>query len=235
MFRVFIGYDSKEPIAYHTLAHSILRRASKPVSVTPLALDNLKGVYTRVRGAKESTEFSISRFLVPYLSGYSGYSVFLDSDMLCCVDIMEIEKEIQKGFESQAQFERFPAPWAVKVCKHDYTPRSAVKFLGNEQTAYPRKNWSSVIIFNNSRCRALTLGYVNTASGLELHRFLWLKDEQIESLPLEWNYLVDEDNQSPEPPKIIHFTNGTPCFSEYADCQYADLWHAEKESLCSSR
>ena len=232
---VFIGYDSKEPAAYHVAAHSILRRASKPVSITPIALDNLKGVYTRERGAKESTEFSISRFLVPYLSNYTGYSLFMDSDMLVQADICELEWEIYKDFANIHQRDRWPAEWAVKVCKHDYVPRSAVKFLGNEQTAYPRKNWSSLMLFNNTRCRALTPDYVNKATGLELHRFQWLKDAEIESLPLEWNYLVGEEKQSTNPPKIIHYTEGGPWFDDCKNVPFADLWQSERQHMLGGR
>jgi hypothetical protein len=212
---VYIGYDSKEPAAAAVLAHSILTRASSPVYFMPLTKKAVEKFYTRTRGPLEATEFSMSRFLVPYLSGYEGWSLFLDCDMLCLSDIWEL-----------MLYPIVDPGKAVYVCKHDYTPKDAVKFLGQKQTAYPRKNWSSLMLFDNNQCRALTPDYVNTATGLELHRFHWTNDEAIGSLPLEWNHLVGEENQV-SPAKIYHYTNGTPCFDAYKDSEKAELWHAE--------
>ena len=214
--QIFIGYDSKEPVAYHVLAHSILRRASIPVSIAPLALGQLGGLYTRPRGPLESTEFSLTRFLVPYLSGYVGHSLFLDCDMLCLVDIAELFTLV----EAQPFL-------AVSVCPHEYTPKGDVKFLNQPQTAYPRKNWSSLMLFDNKACQQLTPDYVNTATGLELHRFAWCPDNRIGALGLEWNYLVDEENQAMAPPKLLHYTRGGPWFPAYQTCSYADLWFTE--------
>jgi hypothetical protein len=217
--RLFIGLDSREPAAYHVLSHSILRRASRPVSITPLALNQLAPwLYTRERTSKESTEFSFTRFLVPYLSGYQGTSIFMDSDMLALVDLWEIREEITSGA-------------AVCVCQHDYTPKNTTKFLGHEQATYPRKNWSSFIVFDNWRCRALTPEYVNTATGLQLHRFTWLEDREIGRLPLEWNYLVGEEHQAEVPPKIIHYTNAGPWFPGYEDVDFAKEWFAERDHM----
>jgi hypothetical protein len=216
--RVFVGFDSREPLALHVLSHSILRRASRPVSITPLALNQLAPwLYRRQRTAKESTEFSFSRFLTPYLSGYQGTSIFMDSDMLALVDLWEILPCVD---------------WskAIWVCQHDYTPKSATKFLGHEQTVYPRKNWSSLMVMNNAKCLALTPEYVNTASGLELHRFTWLTDDEIGSLPLSWNHLVGEENQG-EPARIAHFTNGGPWLSGYEDVPFAKEWFAERDQM----
>lgn len=221
MLNVFIGYDARESVAFYTLAHSILRRASAPVSITALAQSQLKGLYTRPRGPTESTEFALTRFLVPALSGYSGWSVFMDCDMLCRADITELQAHIDGQPDK-----------AVLVCQHDYVPRTERKFLGQVQTKYPRKNWSSLMIFNNERCKALTAGYVNSASGLDLHRFKWLRDPQIGALPLEWNWLVTEYEYRPEA-KIVHYTLGGPYFDEYRDCDYADEWRAEYESMRS--
>ena len=223
--RVFIGYDSREPCAYHVLSHSILRQASGPVSIAPLALTQLQDVYTRRRGPLESTEFSLSRFLVPFLSGFVGHSVFMDCDMLCLTDIWKVWDEIYP-VRSFAAMSRTSPEEAVLVCKHDYIPRETVKMDGMAQTQYPRKNWSSFIVFNNERCRVLMPDYVNTASGLDLHRFNWLREDRIGSLPLEWNTLVGEDNQ-PKTPKFLHYTNGGPWFPKYRDCEHADLWLRE--------
>jgi hypothetical protein len=221
VLNVFIGYDTKESVAYHTLAHSILRRASVPVSIAPLMQSQLKSLYTRERGPTESTEFSLSRFLVPALSGFRGWSVFMDCDMLCRTDIHELSLFMEKQKDK-----------AVLVCKHDYVPRTQRKFLDQVQTQYPRKNWSSLMIFNNERCRALTPGHVNSAPGLDLHRFAWADDRDIGALPLEWNWLVGEYAHNPAA-KIVHFTIGGPYYDEYRQCDYAGEWFAEAESMRS--
>lgn len=221
MLNIYIGYDSKESVAFYTLAHSIVRRSSVPVSITPLVLTQLKSIYMRTRGPTESTEFSLTRFLVPFLSQYRGWSLFMDCDMLCRSDIAELA----------AYAERRPEK-AVHVCKHDYVPKSGRKFLNQVQTQYPRKNWSSVMVFNNARCRALTPDYVNSATGLELHRFAWIDDDGIGELPLEWNWLVGEYPHN-RAAKIAHYTLGGPYFPDYRDCDYADEWFAEFESMRS--
>lgn len=217
--RIFIGYDSKEPIAYHVLAHSILRRTTIPVTIAPVALGHLGGIYTRERGPLESTEFSLSRFLVPYLSGYRGFSVFMDCDMLCQVDIGQLLVEIMRN--------RGKGLW---VCQHEYVPKSDRKFLDQIQTAYPRKNWSSFMVFNNEACQALTPRYVNTATGLELHRFAWLPDEKLGSLPLAWNWLVGEYDVNPGA-YVLHYTLGGPWFEATRDCDHAKEWLAELEHM----
>lgn len=217
MLQVFIGYDPDEAVAYHVLSHSILRRSSIPVSIAPLMQSQLKGVYTRQRGPTESTEFSLTRFLVPQLSGFSGWSLFMDCDMLCRADIAELA----------AYAERAPDK-AVLVCKHDYTPHPSRKFLNRVQTVYPRKNWSSLMLFNNALCTKLTSGYVNSAPGLDLQRFVWVDDAKIGELPLEWNWLVGEYSHNPQA-KIAHFTIGGPYFDEYRDCDFADEWRAESK------
>lgn len=219
MLNVYIGYDPNETVAYHTLAHSILRRASVPVSVAPLMRSQLGLLYQRERGPTESTEFSLSRFLVPALSGFTGWSVFMDCDMLCRTDIAELIPYMERAAEK-----------AVLVCPHDYVPRTERKFLDQVQTKYPRKNWSSLMVFNNERCRALDAKYVNTASGLELHRFAWLADEAIGFLPLQWNWLVGEYDYASDA-KIVHFTLGGPYFDDYRDCDYAAEWIAEHRAM----
>lgn len=121
--------------------------------------------------------------------------------------------------------------YAVMVVKHEHTPQETVKFLGEPQTAYQKKNWSSVMLFNNERCRALTPEYVNTASGLELHQFKWLEDEAlIGSLPKRWNHLVGYDAPSPQA-ALVHFTLGGPYFEAYAGSEYGDEWRAERDRM----
>lgn len=216
--RVFIGYDSKEVVAYHVLAHSIIEKASVPVHICPIALDNLDGLFTRERNALQSTEFSFSRFLTPYLSGYAGWSVFMDCDMIMRRDISELWDMRDESF-------------AVQVVKHDYQPKEDVKFLGQVQTKYEKKNWSSVILFNNSECRALTPDYVNERSGLELHQFKWLDDDdRIGELPRQWNHLVGVYDYD-ETAALVHFTEGGPYFPSFADVDYADEWNATRERM----
>jgi hypothetical protein len=219
VLQVYIGYDPKEAVAYHTLAHSILRRASIPVSIAPLMRSQLGTLYRRERGPTESTEFSLTRFLVPALSDYAGWSVFMDCDMLCRADIAELAAHMPRSPDK-----------AVLVCPHDYVPRTQRKFLDQVQTKYPRKNWSSLMLFNNERCRTLSADYVNSASGLELHRFAWTDDAAIGHLPLEWNWLVGEYEPNPAA-KIVHFTLGGPYFEAYRNCDYADEWFAEQRAM----
>jgi hypothetical protein len=210
---VYIGYDRQEVVAYHVLCQSILEQSSRPVRFTPINLGNLKGLFQRDAVATQSTEFSFSRFLTPYLSGYEGWSLFMDCDMIARADIAEL-------------FALADDRYAVMVAQHDYIPRDEVKFLDHVQTRYAKKNWSSVMLLNNARCRALTPDYVNTASGLQLHQFHWLESEAlIGALPLEWNWLVGEYDHSPDA-RIAHFTRGGPYFPGYADCDYADEYRA---------
>lgn len=220
--QVYIGYDSRESVAFYTLAHSILRRSSVPVTLAPLMQSQLKALYRRTRGPTESTEFSLTRFLVPALCGYRGWSIFMDCDMLCRVDIAELQSQIERQRDK-----------AVLVCQHDYVPKTPRKFLDQVQTKYPRKNWSSLMVFNNERCAALTAEYVNSASGLDLHRFKWLDEALIGSLPLEWNWLVGEYAHNRQA-KIAHFTLGGPYFDDYRGCDYADEWFAEFQSMSST-
>lgn len=219
MIRVFIGFDSHESVAYHVLQHSIMRNSTAPISITPLFLKNFSRWYDRPRGEFDSTEFAITRFLVPLLCDFQGYAVFMDCDMLCRGDIGEL-----------ANFMTLTTRWtrAVHVVKHKYQPSQQTKFLDQPQTVYSRKNWSSVMLFNNSACRALTREYVTNAPGLDLHQFKWCADDMIGEIPKTWNYLVGEPEQcAPSEARLIHYTNGTPCFPEYANCEFSDEWRAE--------
>jgi hypothetical protein len=217
---VYIGFDSRESAAFHTLEHSLLRRSSVPLSITALMQSQLKGLYTRPRGPTEATEFSLTRFLVPALAGFRGWSIFMDCDMLCRADIRDLWACVEPEKDK-----------AVLVCQHDYVPKTEHKFLGQVQTKYPRKNWSSLMVFNNERCGALTPEYVNLAPGLDLHRFKWLDDSLIGSLPLEWNWLVGEYPYRPDA-KMVHYTLGGPYFDRA--CDYAEEWFAEFGSMAST-
>ena len=213
--RVFVGWDEREPAAYHVLCHSILSRARGPVAITPLVRSTLTraGLYRRVRTPSESTDFSMTRFLTPHLAGYEGPAIFMDCDMLCLGDVFDL-------------LHLAPPEAAVSVCQHDYVPKTATKFLGQSQTTYPRKNWSSMMVFRTGLCRPLTPSYVSLATPMDLHRLSWVGDLPIGSLPLEWNWLVGEYEPNPAA-KILHFTIGGPWFPEFAGTDHADLWFDE--------
>ncbi len=215
--RVFIGFDHRESQAYHVLVHSLVRHSSIPLAIIPLVQSQLRMTkkYWRERSDLESTDFSLTRFLVPHLSNFQDISIFMDCDMLCRADIMQLLA--------------YPLAYpdkAVFVAKHDYVPQTGRKFFNQVQTPYARKNWSSLMVFNNHLCKPLTLNYVNHTQGLALHQFQWLEDAQIGELPLGWNWLVGEYPPNEEA-KMLHYTLGTPCIEEYKNCEQADLWHDE--------
>jgi hypothetical protein len=219
---VFIGYDPREAVAFSVLAHSIHVRASRPVAIAPLMMSQLNELLVRERHPLQSTDFSFSRFLTPYLSNYVGWSVFMDCDMLMLEDIAHLWSLCDERY-------------AVMVVKHSHDPREKTKFLGEPQTKYAKKNWSSVMLFNNSRCRALTLDYVNTATGLDLHQFKWLKsDEEIGELPDRWNHLVGYSAPRRDA-ALVHYTLGGPYFSEHKDCEYAEEWRTERDAMLAVR
>lgn len=218
VINTYIGYDPKETIAFYVFAHSIESRSSKPVSITPINVAQLEGVYSRPVHELQSTEFSFSRFLVPYLSNFVGWSLFMDCDMLMLDDIVKLWDLRDENY-------------AVQVVKHLHVPIEDKKFLNQTQTKYEKKNWSSVMLFNNKKCKTLSPEYVNNASGLELHQFKWLDSEDlIGDLPSSWNHLVGYDSYSAEVSNV-HFTNGGPYFQAYKNCDYADLWFREKSKM----
>lgn len=211
---IFIGYDPREAIAYHTCANSIIRHSSQPVSIIPLSL-NLLQDYTEIH-TDGSNQFIYSRFLVPHLMDYKGHAIFIDGDMIVRSDIAEL--------------------WALKdgamdvqVVKHDYQTKMPVKYLGSKNENYPRKNWSSVIIWNCNAWtnRVLTPEFIQKSTGSELHRFTWILDSRVGELPKEWNWLPDEYGPNPDA-KLLHYTLGTPCFHEFATTPQGDEWHRER-------
>ena len=220
MIRVFVGYDRRAGLLYDVFVHSVMRRSSVPVAFTPLNLQHLSPFLRRPLDPLQSTEFSFSRFLTPFLCGYQGWALFFDNDMLMLDDIAELWA---------MRDERY----AVQVVKHEHRPREGHKFLGEVQTAYEKKNWSSLMLFNCAKCTALTPDYVSSASGLALHQFKWLgADSEIGEIPGRWNYLVDYDPAAPlSEISNLHYTLGGPYYHAYRDCGYADLWLAEREHL----
>jgi hypothetical protein len=236
MNKVFIGYDTRMPLAFSVAVDSIRKTASKPVDVSPLLLPFLKGagLYTReivrkdgvmtdvISGAPMATEFAISRFLVPYLSNYQGWSLFCDSDFLFLDDVNKV-------------FEMADPKYAVMCVKHDYNPAGQVKMDGQVQTNYQKKNWSSFMLFNclHPANKFLSVGNVNKLAGRDLHRFCWLDEDQIGDLPEVWNWLEGHSHDELNP-KAVHFTRGTPDMKGYEDVKYAGIWkqYAKDLELC---
>ncbi|AMV26901.1 hypothetical protein VT84_21045 [Gemmata sp. SH-PL17] len=213
--RVFLGYDEREAVAFHVASHSIHRHSSAPVSITPLMLTQVAGIFHRPRDPNQSTDFAFTRFLVPYLCGFEGWAVFADCDVLFRTDIARLWALRDPQF-------------AVQVVQHDHRPSETTKFLGAAQVCYPRKNWSSVVLFNNARCAALTPEFVASASGLELHRFLWLKDDEVGALPRGWNHLVGYSPDLPDDElHNLHFTSGGPWFEGCRGSAFDNSWWTE--------
>lgn len=224
--KVFIGYDPKEDEAWNVCGFSILRHAKSSVTIHPLKQSVLRelGLYTRDFDAGASTEFSISRFLTPYLNSNEGWVVFVDCDFLFTVDI----KNVLKGLDDSK---------AVYVVKHDYTPSKTFKMDGAAQSIYPRKNWSSFMVFNcaHQDVKSLSPAIVNAASPKYLHRFEWVKDDNhIGELPLSWNFLEGEYEVPSNLPYAIHYTNGGPWFEDWQEVDFAEDWRKERNLMRES-
>ena len=216
--KVYVGYDTREDIAYQVCKHSILARQPEAV-VRPLKQAELRdaGWYTRPVDKLASTEFTFTRFLVPELMNFQGWALFMDCDMILTTDIKEL-------------FDQTDDKYAVMCVQHDYEVKEGTKMDGQKQTSYPRKNWSSVVLWNcgHPSNKKLTQDFVNDPeiNGAYLHRFSWLKDEEIGELNHTWNYLVGVYDDI-ERPKLIHYTEGGPWFENYRNCEFSDLWKQE--------
>ncbi len=225
---IYIGYDSVESVAWHTLVHSIYEHSSEPVNIVPLYLKNLRNIYKRERDPKQSNDFSFTRFLIPYLNNYEGMAIFMDCDMLLRTDIYDVFNEIINQPKK-----------AVYVVKHDYTPKEGLKYLNTVQYAYPRKNWSSFILWDcaHESNKKVDLNYVNNASAMELHRFMWLNDEEIGELDVRWNWLVGDYSNPPDDVKNIHWTLGGPYFNEFKNVDFSKEWFDSNEKMinCNQR
>jgi lipopolysaccharide biosynthesis glycosyltransferase len=212
--RIFIGYDEREDLAYRICFYSIRSYSAYKYVPERLRTVDITG-YNRPVVQEQSTDFTYSRFLVPHLSDFKGFSIFVDCDFLFLSDVQEL-------FEL-AKSDREKAVW---VCKHpQYIPNSVLKMDGKTQYTYPRKNWSSLMVFNNEhpRCAELTLDTINDPDkGKYLHRFDWVTDDAIGSIPLNWNCL--DDYYLLDNPKAIHYTDGGPWFPEYQETTYSDIW-----------
>lgn len=215
--RVFVGYDADEALAFSVFAHSLHRRSSLPASVQPLILRQLASVFPRARDPLQSTEFAFTRFLVPWLCGFQGWALFCDGDMIVLGDVAELWA---------ARDDRYAV---MVVQRPDYDAGAPSKFLARVQTSYPRKNWSSVMLFNCARCTVLTPDYVARAPGLALHQLEWA-GEAVGSLPRDWNHLVGVDAPNPAA-KLVHYTLGMPFFSGYRECEFAPEWRRERDAM----
>jgi len=212
MIRIFVGYDEREPVAYHTCVDSLIRYASEPLVITPLALKNMRPFYSETH-TDGSNDFIYSRFLVPYMCGFNGFALYLDGDMVVTDDIARL-------WDDRNHY------CAAQVVKHEpYETKATTKYLGNKNENYPRKNWSSVILFNCGHYanRKLYPETVAKMTGAQLHRFTWIPEDRLGALHPRWNHLVGEqypDNGA----YLYHYTLGTPCFDDYGDCEHADVW-----------
>ena len=206
MIDIVVGFDQREAVAYHTFCQSVIDNTSAPVRFTPLVAHGMCA--TR----DGSNAFTYSRFLVPHLMGYQGWAIFADGDMICKDDIAKL-------------WALRDDKYAVQVVQHDYKTQFPKKYLGNKNENYPKKNWSSLILWNckHQAHRYLTPDNIAGLAGKFLHRFEWLNDFEIGQLPLTWNWLVMEypSNESAE---LLHYTIGTPCFKDYAGCDMNSYW-----------
>jgi len=222
---VYVGWDSREDISYQVCEHSIKRR-DPCATVVPLKQKDMRvnGVYHREVDKLATTEFTFTRFFVPYLQNYQGWAVFCDCDFLWTVPTTDLKQFCDPNK-------------AVVVVQHDYTPKEGMKMDGQKQTVYPRKNWSSMILWNCSHPanKILTPEILNNESGAFMHRFQWLADSEIGSLPHHYNWLVGWYKEPQDgKPKIYHWTEGGPWFVDnYFECEYADLWKKEVINLFS--
>lgn len=189
MLRVFIGVDQRAPLAYTVLQTSIIRRASTPVAIIPLLINQLP---VKRHGL---TDFSYARYVVPYLCNYEGMAMFIDADMIVRCDIKEVFDIAENNGD------------AVSVVKHEM-----------------RFEWPSVMVFNNEKCKELTLDVIENGNPSKLE---WA--ETVGELPHTYNHLVGYDEPD-ETARIIHYTQGIPAWFETHECEHADVWEAEKKA-----
>ena len=151
--------------------------------------------------------------MAPHLADYKGWALFIDCDFLFTRDVKEL-------------FDLSDPSYALMCAKHDYVPRGETKMDGQKQVAYPRKNWSSCVLWNcgHPANALITPKIANNETGAFLHRFQWLSDNLIGEFPIEWNWLEGEYDKPDTPPAVIHYTNGGPWFKECQDVDYAQEW-----------
>ena len=214
---IVVGFDQREAVAYHAFTQSVIEKSSLPVSFIPLAINSLYE-YKETHNDR-SNDFVYSRFLTPFLNDFRGWAIFADGDMICKADIKEL-------------WDLRDDTKAVLVVKHNYQTKSFKKYLGNINENYPKKNWSSLILWNceHPKHKILTPEYIAKQTGKYLHRFSWLKDHDIGEIPKEWNWLAIEYPINLEA-KLIHYTLGTPCFKDFRETDMATKWLETKNRL----
>ena len=207
---IIVGFDQKEAVAYHTFVQSVINTATLPVRFLPLNINSLS-TYKEVH-KDGSNDFIYSRFLVPYLLNFKGWAIYADGDMVCLEDIKKLWDLRDENY-------------AVQVVKHNYKTKITKKYWGHKNEDYPRKNWSSLILWNckHPSHKVLTPKFIQKQSGAYLHRFSWIKDEEIGELKKEWNWLAMEYEEKDDI-NLIHYTIGTPCFKEYEKTSLASYW-----------
>lgn len=234
--KIYIGWDSRETLAYDVAVNSISRRNNTNIEISPISNKDLDSImddnllvprsieikdgkmWCPISNAPMSTEFAISRFCVPFLQK-SGWALFMDCDMIVLTDIQEL-------------FNLADDKYAVMVVKHGKLEGEGIKMDGQTQTVYPRKNWSSVVLWNlnHPANKKLTIEMLNTYAGRDLHAFCWLRDDEIGELPAEWNYLVDV-NLPIANPKIAHYTLGGAWINGWKNKESDEPWLKEFNSI----
>ena len=207
---IVVGFDQREAIAYHTFTQSVIENSTIPVRFLPLSINSLSDYNEKHKDG--SNDFIYSRFLVPHLMNFKGWAIYADGDMVCLEDIKKLWDLRDKNY-------------AVQVAKHNYKTKIEEKYWGNKNESYPRKNWSSLILWNceHEAHKILSPDFIEKQSGAFLHRFSWIKDKEIGELEKEWNWLALEYEEKKDI-NLIHYTIGTPCFKEYSDKSLSSFW-----------
>lgn len=229
--KIYVGHDAREQKAFDVTINSLKRNSSRSLSITALNSDKLRmsgllrrpvdargGLYDIISNAPQATDFAVSRFLTPILA-QDGFALFMDCDVVVLDDIIKL-------------FDLAESKYAIQVVKHEHTPPPGIKMDGAIQTAYRRKNWSSVMLFNcnHPANRRLTLEAINHWPGRYLHALDWLNDNEIGELPERWNWLVGVQPK-PDRPAIAHFTLGGPWFADWAKAEHDEIWLEEAALL----
>ena len=207
---IVVGFDQREAVAYHVFTQSVIEKSSIPVRFLPLNI-NLLSNYEE-KHLDGSNDFIYSRFLVPHIMSFQGWAIYADGDMICLEDIKKL-------------WDLRDSKFAVQVIKHDYKTKISNKYWGNKNENYPRKNWSSLILWNceHASHKILTPEFIQKQTGAFLHRFNWIKDNEIGEISKKWNWLAMEYEEKKDI-NLIHYTIGTPCFKEYQNTSLSSYW-----------
>jgi lipopolysaccharide biosynthesis glycosyltransferase len=218
---IYIGYDDTQDVAYKVCKYSIIENTQlEDITINKIWCNNIDG-YNRPNDPLASTPFTYARFFIPFINNYNGFSIFCDGDFLFLEDIEKLIKQ-------------FDPKYAVQVVKHDYTPSNTIKMNNKIQSNYPRKNWSSLILWNNEhpKNKLLNLDLLNGATGSFLHQFKWLDDQDIGEISYTWNWLVGWYLETDTiKPNALHFTEGGPWLNEYKNCEYSNVWSNYKNKM----